>query len=1072
MTFQHQHDDGFSTRTAHEVTQLFESRTIDDIRKTESLTRKEVEDKRQELRKLIGARYRDLISSADAIVTMKQQADLLFASLNRMSGNVDDNAVDDGTPGVGARKGTLPWANIASETTTRAAEDKKKQAASYTTAGKIKSVLETPEHIWAALERSKHLEATLLYHQAQLLYTAMRADSLSSQAMDAMPVVPRQWAVICQFPPTIDVASKEFLTKPDQPPDQYAATLCALAILEKPVPSQIFATFLAARTQLLEHTSRASIQSHQPDAIVQRLCNCAHAITSTFFLIFYMFVCPTSQPNPKNPKFLPTAVHKDSVPHVKHPHLATHLHATTPPTPPYFYSILQTLKDDIDAIYKTHTLDQPEHSDSEAFFSLHIPSSSIHTQCEQWLNQSTQCMQGLTRDVLAHVNGAQVLAQVRGRVRDGLNEAIEASEISWSSVCKLVIGRELDLWDAICMDPFAARAREIVAHSFKTVDFSGALSRLLKTPSVGVGQGIWCAESVRDEKETVVIQNKAAGLTSNVSEFVHSFDTMLAMCLADLAHLTQPPTTPSPAPSSHPQPSPRIPSSPRIPPSPRISPSPIKPTPAVVQESSDTLEVYVRDRCFDGVSSFLGEVRKRLEVLQASIFAATTSANVQQTTPSLTYASPLAEGELRNWVDEALLIAQAGRALSSYSKQLSAAMAPPNTTTTLATPSPYKTKVQVDKLDGPGTSRIVSIKAALRQCYLYGYVLWAKWVTVTHTQWLASCIARDSWSDSSRRQGWEEHKVTIEGDDGAPVEEKLYLPFQPSPYVLEFLFAVCREIHRAGGHTIHRTALEYLARELAQAVLELYDEVARTHQGATSKEGGVQLLCDACFLVDVLSVPDTVISADADLRGILATLPRAPSSDSPASEANEVTFKGTEGRLELAMAWGRRVDKTVSTLKELLDPIDLAFYEPHVKSFVVRCYHRCSVMFGAIIQLHRTQDSHTKVPPVADPNIVPLAKPTARFGYLPTSVPAPTSHNIIPTPTKLASHADGKEQGSKKLSFMEQGVGSLKKITSFNMLTSQFTSPTSPQPTHSTSTSGLSTTPPKPGTSSLWSLLG
>jgi len=228
----------------------------------------------------------------------------------------------------------------------------------------------------------------------------------------------------------------------------------------------------------------------------------------------------------------------------------------------------------------------------------------------------------------------------------------------------------------------------------------------------------------------------------------------------------------------------------------------------------------------------------------------------------------------------------------------------------------------------------------------------------------------------------------------------------------------------------------------------------------------------------VLSVSDTTMLADENLKGILSSILQPTQGDARAVGSKTptgVASRGTEGRLELAMAWGRQVDKTVSTLKDLLDPIDLAFYEPHVKAFVVRCYQRCSVMFGALVQLHRTQDSQAKVAPITDPNIIPLAKPTARFSYLPTSVPAPTaSHNSVSTPTKLATNiggGDGKETGSKKLSFMEQGVGSLKKFTSLNMLSSTFTSPSSPQPFHSTSTSNLSTTPPKPGTTSLWSLI-
>lgn len=865
----------------------------------------------------------------------------------------------------------------------------------------------------------------------------------------------------------------------------YASALCALAILEKPAPSQIFASFLAARTQLLERASREVINSKDKDTIVQRLCSCVYTITSTFFLIFYMFACPTSQPNPKNHKLLtPTAGHKEPVSRqIKHSHLTTHLHATTPPTPPYFYSILQTIKDDIDAIYKTHSLAHTEPGDSSAFFSLHIPPSSTHIQCEQWLSHSAVCLQGLARDLLSNITSAQVLAQVRDSVHEGLNEVVNTPEISWANVCQLVVGRDVDLWEVLCMGTFATRAREIVAHSFQTVDFNGALAVLLKTPSAGVGLGLWSAEGARDEKEITVIHNKAAGLSPNVNEFVHRFDTMLATCLADLAHLTQlpqPNIPPSPAPSPRPLASPRIPQ------------SPIKAPQQVPNSVSTALEIYVQDRCFDGVTSFLGEVRKRLEVLQATILTTPTEPIIPPTA-SLASATPLAEGETLNCVDEALLIAQAARALSLYSKQLSAALVPTNTPTaypsTPVTPTPsFRKKSTIEKVDDPtANSRLLTIKSTLRQSYLHGYVLWAKWVTVSHTQWLAACVRRDSWSDSMRRQGWEEHKVMIEGDEGTPAEEKLYLPFQPSPYVLEFLFAVCREIHRAGGHTIHRTALEYLARELAQAVLGLYDDVAHAQQGAISKEGGIQLLCDACFLVDVLSVPDAAMLADEDLRGIMVGIPHLDQID--ASDTIGVASQGTQGRLEQAMAWGRRVDKTIGMLKDLLDPIDLAFYEPHVKTFVVRCYQRCSVMFGALVQLHRAQDRYNKLftlvfclinnycsPPkvasITDPNIIPLAKPTARFGYLPTSVPTPTtSLPSASTPTKLTTQStagtDGKETGNKKLSFMEQGV---KKLTSLNMLSSTFASPTSPQPTHSTSS--LSTTPPKPGTSSLWSLLG
>jgi hypothetical protein len=81
--------------------------------------------------------------------------------------------------------------------------------------------LETPELIWTALSREKYLEATLLHHQAQLLHASLRVEPGSALVMESMPIVPRQWAVVCQFPPKIDVASKEFLARSDQSPEQY-----------------------------------------------------------------------------------------------------------------------------------------------------------------------------------------------------------------------------------------------------------------------------------------------------------------------------------------------------------------------------------------------------------------------------------------------------------------------------------------------------------------------------------------------------------------------------------------------------------------------------------------------------------------------------------------------------------------------------------------------------------------------------------------------------------------------------------------------------------------------------------
>lgn len=107
----------------------------------------------------------------------------------------------------------------------------------------------------------------------------------------------------------------------------------------------------------------------------------------------------------------------------------------------------------------------------------------------------------------------------------------------------------------------------------------------------------------------------------------------------------------------------------------------------------------------------------------------------------------------------------------------------------------------------------------------------------------------DDWSErEKRRMQWQSVTVAVESLDDGPyqyqegcglsyfqssanglhaggtensnagnkkmVEETFYLPFQPSPYVLSFLFSACREIHRVFAHAPDPTVLHHLVAQL------------------------------------------------------------------------------------------------------------------------------------------------------------------------------------------------------------------------------------------------------------------
>ena len=64
------------------VHQLFEKNKITSIQEIEKSTQEEIREKKQELRRLVGNRYRDLIDSADSIIAMRKSSAEIFEHLS------------------------------------------------------------------------------------------------------------------------------------------------------------------------------------------------------------------------------------------------------------------------------------------------------------------------------------------------------------------------------------------------------------------------------------------------------------------------------------------------------------------------------------------------------------------------------------------------------------------------------------------------------------------------------------------------------------------------------------------------------------------------------------------------------------------------------------------------------------------------------------------------------------------------------------------------------------------------------------------------------------------------------
>ena len=170
--------------------------------------------------------------------------------------------------------------------------------------------------------------------------------------------------------------------------------------------------------------------------------------------------------------------------------------------------------------------------------------------------------------------------------------------------------------------------------------------------------------------------------------------------------------------------------------------------------------------------------------------------------------------------------------------------------------------------------------------------------------------------------------------------------------------------------------MRFFAFQLAASVQRIYEQFLQEHQqqqqqqqqqrGETSssvalghsisKEGSMQLLFDIRFLSDVLSGRIDVkqhTSQAALLEQAMAVLDGSTAGSAHAELLEQLLLH----RLDEGAGVGDALTHLMRTIKDKLDPIDQAFYEPLLELYVQRCYHRSAAFLGYFLQLNRLYSS-------------------------------------------------------------------------------------------------------------------
>ncbi|WAR00774.1 COG1-like protein, partial [Mya arenaria] len=247
--------DGKSLPLAEMDTNLmFEQHTVEEIRGIEKRTRADIERKKEDLRTMVGERYRDLIEAADTIADMKNSALNVMSTIGRIEGLCADLRSAQLAPNSGgpARK--------KQELDNR----RKEEARFHEVSAQIKLLLDIPEKVWTFLDGQDFLSASRLYLLAQHINTSLHLHSQGTpNFLYWFPVLNRQWAAISHFKFTILQG-------------------CRQLIKEAAVTDQ---------------SAIQGVLSSGTESTKELVCSVVHLITTTVHQIYSVFYTPQDDQN-------------------------------------------------------------------------------------------------------------------------------------------------------------------------------------------------------------------------------------------------------------------------------------------------------------------------------------------------------------------------------------------------------------------------------------------------------------------------------------------------------------------------------------------------------------------------------------------------------------------------------------------------------------------------------------------------------------------------------------------------------------------------------------------------------
>ncbi|RZF48010.1 hypothetical protein LSTR_LSTR002076 [Laodelphax striatellus] len=476
---------------------LFETSSIEEIQKVQVSIQHEIERKREELRTMVGERYRDLIEAADTIAEMKDISLNVIEDINKVSASTEDMHQKYIIRQDGRRFKKSSFESINTNKLDQIAVQ-------------MKVLISLPEQIWTFIDNEEYAKASQLYLLARHFKTGLEVQNFHCLLLD------HQWEVIAQFKENILSATKEMLKQQTLSSESACNCFLAIMMLENLESKGLVARFLELRSAALHQLLSVGDSFEDAAAIKKRFVASHSLIVSTALVLCACFI----ESDMNNHEGLLYQNARDITGRDAKP----------------IISLLPEIQSDLVAAVTVHRILPDLTLDP-------VPPGEMAAAFEGWLSQVRDFVEQSGHDVLEKLNTLRSL--------QGLRKACQTPAVEWSlALQRLMQPASVDLWLSLYCPLIVERAKALISLHWsmglehiktETIQFVKSADDS-KCPETDLRWHVWKEEPRLDPASQKNDKNnvwwlKSQSISPRVANMCRVLDDRLQLLTGDLAAL-------------------------------------------------------------------------------------------------------------------------------------------------------------------------------------------------------------------------------------------------------------------------------------------------------------------------------------------------------------------------------------------------------------------------------------------------------------------------------------------------------------------------------------------------------